>query len=116
MKRYELERDAILSRIGNIISGPTTKDGKAMNADAAIAAAKAGIGLTYNAAAVIISDDEVGVTKGVLIVGYNYSVFEMLSHKNKDKYQMTCFDASNAYRNTVCPMFLVRSCASFRCL
>ena len=69
MKRYELERDDILSRIGNIISAPTTKDGKAMNAEAAIAAARVGMELMYDAAAVIISDDEVGAGKGVVLIG-----------------------------------------------
>ena len=69
MKRYELERDGMLSRIGNIISAATTKDGKAMDAKTAIAAAKAGMELVYDAAAVIISDNEVGASKGVLLIG-----------------------------------------------
>ena len=66
MKKCELDQGAMLSRIGNIITAPKTKDGKVMDAQAAIVAAKDGVELVYDAAAVPISDDEVSAGKGEL--------------------------------------------------
>ena len=88
MKTHELERDAVLSRIGNIITAPKTKDGKSMNAETAAAAVAAGTEVVYDDSAVIISDNQVRLGKGFFWCDLTVRALRflaVLSHRYMDR-------------------------------
>ena len=108
MRRHELERDAVLSQISNLVTAPKTKDGKPLNAETAKVAAAAGMELVYDDSAVIISDNQVRAGKGLLCIAWRCVFFA--SARNVS----LCCVSYILDRSTASPRFQVPLCVSFQ--